>query len=206
MEIKRLGLVDYDQVLTLQRNIREELIGKAGGEALLLVEHPQVITLGRGATESDMAFCDEVFASRGIEIKRVDRGGKATYHGPGQAVAYPILDLSRRGKDLRAYVNGLEDALISTLSRFGVRGSPSRNPAGVFVRGMKIGSVGVSVRRWVTQHGVSLNVDNDLEVYNHFSPCGFDGSIMTRLADHAPAAMEDVFTILGDELKAILDV
>jgi lipoate-protein ligase B len=171
-----------------------------GEETLLLVEHPPVITLGRSGSEADLGLTAAQWAKRGIEVYAVDRGGKATYHGPGQVVAYPILDLRRRGRDLRAYVHALEDGCAAAVRRFGPDARPGRDPVGVFVGDAKIASLGVSVSRWITQHGLALNVTSDLAVYRWFTPCGLEGVPITRLADLAPVGFEEAKAALAEEL------
>ena len=188
----------------VQKNCRDELLAGAGPEVLLLVEHPPVITLGRSATPADLGISREAWSEKGVEVVEVERGGRATYHGPGQVVAYPIIDLRRRGRDLRAYVRALEDAGAATVIRFGVGARPGRDPIGVFVGEAKIGSIGVAVSRWVTQHGISLNVVNDLSVYRFFTPCGLTGVAMTRLCDLADVTFDQARAALTEEISARL--
>lgn len=188
MEVRHLGLAPYAVALALQRRCRDELLG-GGPEVLLLVEHPPVLTVGRSGDLADAGLPAEGWAARGVEVIEVDRGGRATWHGPGQVVAYPVVDLRRRGRDLRAYVHALEDAGAAAVRRFGAAARAGRDPVGVFVGAAKIASVGVSVSRWVTQHGIALNVENDLSAYRCFIPCGLAGVTMTRLADVARASV-----------------
>lgn len=171
---------------------------------IFLVEHPSTITLGRSTESADMILDSESLTAKGIEVLDVDRGGRATYHGPGQWAAYPVIDLSRRTKDLRAYIALLEDAGAAAVNSFGVPARPGRDPIGVFVGDLKIASVGVSVRRWTTMHGIALNVSNSMDVYDYFLPCGQSGSKMARLSDFAAATMESVANALGKELLSRL--
>jgi lipoate-protein ligase B len=188
MLVRDLGRSAYADALAEQRRCRDELLG-GGDEVLLLVEHDPVLTVGRSGGEGELGLTPEAWRARGVEVAFVDRGGKATWHGPGQVVAYPVVDLRRRGRDLRAYVRALEDAGAAAVRRFGADARPGRDPVGVFVGGAKIASVGVSVSRWVTQHGIALNVTNDLSVYEHFTPCGLQGVPVTRLADVAAGSV-----------------
>jgi len=204
MEIRDLGRMPYRLAHEAQRKCRDELLAGAGPEVLLLVEHPPVITLGRSATPADLGIGREAWGEKGVDVVEVERGGRATYHGPGQVVAYPIVDLRRRGRDLRAYVRALEDAGAAAVIRFGVEARPGRDPIGVFVGEAKIGSIGVAVSRWVTQHGISLNVANDLGIYRFFTPCGLTGVSMTRLCDLAEVSFDDARTALTEEISARL--
>jgi lipoyl(octanoyl) transferase len=200
MELRDLGFLAYREALAVQRRCREELLDGRGPEVLLLVEHPPVLTLGRSAGPEDLGLSQEEWSRKGVEVVRVERGGKATYHGPGQAVAYPIVDLRRRGRDLRAYVRTLEEAGVLALARFGITARAGRDPVGVFVGERKIASIGVSVSRWVTQHGIALNVATDLSVYRYFTPCGLTGVSMTRLADLVPATVAQGSARLAEAL------
>ncbi len=204
MELRRLGVTSFQAAWARQEECRAALLAGAGPEVLLLVEHPPVLTLGRSSRPGDAGLSLAAWAERGVEVVAVDRGGRATWHGPGQVVAYPILDLGRRGKDLRAYVGVLEDAAAAAARRFGIDARPGRDPVGVFVGPAKVASVGVSVRRWVTAHGVAVNVTNDLDVYRHFSPCGLAGVPVSRLAAFAPVTVDGVRDALAAELLARL--
>jgi lipoate-protein ligase B len=206
MEVRDLGLMAYAECVALQRRWRDELLAGRKGEALLTVEHPPVLTLGRLATPSDSGLSAAQWAEKGVEVHVADRGGRATFHGPGQVIVYPVIDLTRRGRDLRAYVRGLEDAGAAAVRRFGLNARPGRDPVGVFAGAAKIASIGVSVSRWVTQHGIALNVTSDLSVYQFFAPCGLEGVTITRLADLVPATFEEAKAALVEELLRRLDV
>jgi len=145
-------------------------------ECVWLLEHPAIYTAGTSADEA------ELLAPARFPVFRSGRGGRFTYHGPGQRVAYVMLDLSRRGRDVRAFVASLEDWLIATLAPLGVRGERRPGQIGIFVEGAKIASVGVRVRRWVSLHGMSLNVDPDLEHFSGIVPCGLADTTVTSLA------------------------
>jgi lipoyl(octanoyl) transferase len=149
-----------------------------GGSAdtLLLLEHPHVYTLGRNADAADVTAAREWLAARGIEVAPTDRGGKVTYHGPGQLVGYPILDLARLGRrDVRRYVRDLEEALVRALGGFGIVAEARDMPeTGVWAQGRKIASLGIHIQRWVTTHGFALNVTTDLAYFAGIVPCGLD--------------------------------
>jgi lipoyl(octanoyl) transferase len=145
-------------------------------ECVWLLEHPAIYTAG---TSADFA---ELLAPGRFPVFRSGRGGRFTYHGPGQRVAYVMLDLSRRGRDVRAFVTSLEDWLIATLARLGVDGERHPGRIGIFVEGAKVASIGVRVRSWVSLHGVSLNVDPDLEHFSGIVPCGLTDTKVTSLA------------------------
>jgi len=169
------GLVEYLQALTWQ----EELLGRRcqgeGQDSLLLLEHPPVFTLGRGGNER------HVLNPRQVPVYRVGRGGDVTFHGPGQLVGYPILDLTVHGRDVHAYLRSLEAVLISVLAEYGLRARRREGLTGVWVGEQKIASIGVGVRRWITYHGFALNVDPDLSYFADIVPCGLAGVRMTSL-------------------------
>ena len=148
----------------------------AVGDALILVEHPPVVTVG---VQGD----DGSAAHSGLPVVAVERGGHATYHGPGQLVGYPVVDLRGRGQDVRRFVRDLEELVARSVAPFGVRAGHLSGQPGVWVDGArKIASVGVAVDHWVTFHGFALNVDPELAAFERFRPCGLDGSVMTSLA------------------------
>lgn len=188
-----LGTAEYTSVLDLQHRLVRKRVAQAVGDAVLLVEHPHVITLGRRGQESN------VLNPGPVPVVRVERGGDVTYHGPGQLVAYPIVSLEARGVDLRRFVRDLEGATIETLARYGVVGKHVEKKPGVWlddpVRGeRKIASVGVAVSHWVTYHGVALNVNTDLGHFQRINPCGYGADIMTSVAQQVgqPVVFEEV--------------
>lgn len=178
LDVRRLGRTTYGDAHELQRELLEARVAGTIGDTLVLTEHEPVVTVGRG---SDRAAA----AGAGLPIAEVERGGEATYHGPGQVVAYPILQLPEGRRDLHRYLRDLEEVVIGVLGEFDVVGRRVEGLTGVWVGERKIASIGVAVRRWVTWHGLALNVHTDLQAFSGFRPCGLDAEVMTRLADHA---------------------
>jgi lipoate-protein ligase B len=177
LEVAAPGRVEYERAVAWQ----EALVARclAGGpDALLLLEHPPVYTLGRGADPIHLRFAAET----GAPIVRTHRGGQVTYHGPGQLVGYPILDLRRRRPDVRWYLRTLEDVLIDALGDLGVGAGRRDGLTGVWVGPRKIASIGVALRRWVTWHGFALNVEPDLGGFEAITPCGIADVQMTSVA------------------------
>ena len=182
LHVLPLGLVEYDQALELQRRLAQMRIRGEVDDLLLLLEHPPVITLGRGGKANHLLAEQGELRQRGIQFVEVERGGDITYHGPGQLVGYPILDLNLHGCDIHLYVRRLEEVLIRTLRNFGIDAERRVGLTGVWVGTQKIASIGVHIRRWVTWHGFSLNVDMDLSYFGLIVPCGIDGVAMTSMA------------------------
>ena len=180
--VVRLGPMGYEECLELQREIaRQRITGAIPEDVLLLVEHPPVVTLGRSSKQKNLVSSPEFLASRGVELFEVERGGDVTFHGPGQLVGYPIFDLKRHKQDLHWYLRSVEEALIRTLSQYGVPGERSTGYTGVWTRGRKIASIGVHARDWVTWHGFALNVTTDLSFFDLIVPCGIAGVEMTSI-------------------------
>jgi lipoate-protein ligase B len=176
----RPGTLTYRSAHALQEMLLERRWQEAE-DILILLQHPPVITLGRGAREESLLLPAAELARRGIDLERVGRGGDATYHGPGQLVGYPIVDLELLGRDLHRYLRLLETTLIDALAVFGLGGERLAGKTGVWVAGEKIASIGVGVRRWVSWHGFALNVGADLSGFSAIVPCGLPGVRMTSL-------------------------
>jgi lipoate-protein ligase B len=173
----------YAEALELQRQIaRDRISGAIPQDILLLVEHPPVVTLGRASKEKNLIASPEFLQSKGVELFEVERGGDVTFHGPGQLVGYPIIDLKRHRQDLHWYLRKIEEALINTLADFGIPGERNTAYTGVWTRGKKIASIGVHAREWVTWHGFALNVTTDLSYFDLIVPCGITGVEMTSIA------------------------
>ncbi|HEV8241733.1 MAG TPA: lipoyl(octanoyl) transferase LipB [Thermoanaerobaculia bacterium] len=178
-----LGSVPYDDGVRLQEKVRRALKDGEGPERLLLLEHPPVFTLGRNAGDGEITADAEWLAQRGIAVHESDRGGQATYHGPGQLVGYPILNLSPDRRDVRRYVADLCEVLVRTLAELGVEAAPRPSPhVGVWVGEEKIVSLGVHLSRWITTHGFALNVTTDVSAFGGIVPCGLPGISLTSIA------------------------
>jgi lipoyl(octanoyl) transferase len=178
-----LGAMIYSEALELQRQVaRDRISGAIPEDVLLLVEHPPVVTLGRSSKEKNLISSPAFLASKGVELFEVERGGDVTFHGPGQLVGYPIIDLKRHRQDLHWFLRQVEEALIRTLSRYGIPGERSTGYTGVWTAARKIASIGVHARDWVTWHGFALNVVTDLSFFDFIVPCGIQDVEMTSIA------------------------
>lgn len=176
LEVQWLGRVPYGEALDLQRRLAgDRIAGRLPLDRLLLLEHPPVVTLGRASDPS------HVLRSAGVDLFEVERGGDVTYHGPGQLVGYPILDLTGHRQDLHWYLRTLEQALISALVLLDIAAERRPGYTGVWTRGRKIASIGVHVKQWVTWHGFALNVTTDLSAFARIVPCGIAGVEMTSV-------------------------
>ena len=184
IEIRRLGRVPYADALALQRSLVEDRRAGRVDDLLLLLEHPHVLTLGvRGdGGRSHILATPDALESRGVEVHETGRGGDVTYHGPGQIVGYPIIDLQPDRCDVHRYVRDLEEVLIRTASDYGVEAGRVEGLTGVWVGREKLAAIGVRISRWVTSHGFALNVTTDLEYFNLIVPCGIADRSVTSLA------------------------
>ncbi|HEU4944376.1 MAG TPA: lipoyl(octanoyl) transferase LipB [Solirubrobacterales bacterium] len=214
--VVRCGLVPYDEALVAQRWLRDAREDGSIPDVLLLLEHPPVYTRGRRSTPEELPMADEWYAMQGIELRDTDRGGRVTYHGPGQLVAYPIVDLRPYGDDVHEYVRRLEQVAISALDEHGVAAQTIEGLTGVWTEGeppgstarpaervqksdgigppvreaRKIGSIGVHVSRGITTHGLSVNVSNDLQPFEWVVPCGIEGCQASSLSRELGAEQE----------------
>jgi len=180
--VEQLGLLEYGKALEYQRAVaRARIAGTIEEDVLLLVEHPPVVTLGRSAKERHLLASPELLAARGVELFEVERGGDVTFHGPGQLVGYPIIDLKRHRRDLHWYLRQVEEALIRALDGFGIAGERQAGYTGVWTNNRKIASIGVHARDWVTWHGFALNVSTDLGYFDLIVPCGIPAVTMTSI-------------------------
>lgn len=177
MHIRWLGRIPFSEALALQEKLVAHKIAGDPADHLLLLEHDPVYTMGRTPDASSLREAE----SLPHPVVRINRGGQATYHGPGQLVGYPILDLRPRGQDLHRYLRGLETLLIETLREFGIAASRREALTGVWVGERKIASIGVGVRRWISMHGFALNVCGDLAPFMRITPCGIAGVEMTSI-------------------------
>jgi lipoyl(octanoyl) transferase len=203
LTVANLGRRPYIEVLELQRRLcRERMAGERQDDVLLLVEHERVVTLGRSTRPSSLPLSRAALARQGVSVVEVERGGDVTYHGPGQLVAYPVLDLRQHREDLHWYLRQLEAVVITAL---GVVGVPAeRNPGltGVWTRGRKIASIGIHVKQWVTFHGFALNVTTDLRDFELIVPCGIEGVAMTSVG--AELGRNDARELWTESRRAIV--
>lgn len=186
LTVRDLGLVPYGEALDLQRQLCDDRIAGRIGDTLLLLEHPPVMTLGRGWKQSSLPIEPEALRRRGIEVFDIERGGDVTYHGPGQLVGYPILQLQDHKPDLHWYLRQLEGALIAALGSLGIPAQRRDGLTGVWAGTRKIASIGIHVRQWVTFHGFALNVTTDLSPFSLIIPCGIPDVEMTSVAHQLP--------------------
>jgi len=191
-----LGLRPYAEALAFQREVaRARIAGEIEDDVLVLVEHPPVVTLGRSAKDAHLLASPAYLREQGVELFEVERGGDVTFHGPGQLVGYPIIDLKQHRRDLHWYLRQVEQLLIDALATYGLR--CDRNPpyTGVWIENRKIASIGVHARDWVTWHGFALNVATDLRYFDLIVPCGIPSVRMTSLRAELPdehASLADV--------------
>lgn len=174
-EIRRLGIVPYDEALALQEALVAEALG--GRESLLLLEHEPVYTIGRTRDHSSLRNA----AHLPHPVVETNRGGQATFHGPGQLVGYPILHLGRRGRDIHRCLRFLEEVLLRACAEYGLTAQRREGLTGVWIADRKVASLGVGLRKWVTMHGFAINVCNPLEPFREITPCGIQGVEMTSL-------------------------
>jgi lipoyl(octanoyl) transferase len=209
-ELRELGRMAYGEAYALQRELADKRKRGEIPDQLLIVEHPHVITMGRNGRSENMLASEEVLARSGISFHHTDRGGDVTYHGPGQIVGYPILDLREWKRDVVAYVRGIEQAIIDTLAEFGIEGSRVEGATGVWVGGAKVCAIGVHISRWVTSHGFALNLDTDLQYFQYIVPCGLAKPVTSMRQLGSEATRAEVVTRLtgsfarnfGLEIKA----
>ena len=175
LNIIDLGLTEYQRALEIQKTLVKERLDNSTPDTLLLVEHPHVVTLGKQTSPNDVL-------NNSIPIVKIDRGGSATYHGPGQLIGYIIMDLRSKGISVPVLISKIHEIIILTLDELNIKAKREKNDTGVWIGQKKIASIGLSVRNWITYHGFSLNVNTDLERFNTIRPCGHDSQIMTSVS------------------------
>jgi lipoyl(octanoyl) transferase len=207
LRVVRPGRVAYAKALAWQREAAELVRGGGGPETLFLLQHPPVVTMGRRATQDHLLLSTEELAARGVEVVETDRGGDVTFHGPGQVVGYPILDLRRRGLGAHTYLRFLEEKLIAVLATYGIEAF--RDPAytGVWTKAGKIAAIGIRVSAGVSLHGFALNVNTDLAYFGLIVPCGIQGravASMERVLSR-PVDVEEVMDRLASAFTSPAD-
>jgi len=194
LEIVDLGRMRYADALEVQQHIVAQRKRGGGVDTLLYVEHPHVVTIGRNGKQQNILASEEILARTGIELYETDRGGDVTYHGPGQIVGYPILDLKEWKRDVHAYFSGVEQALIDALASFRICAEriAERGYEGVWVAGSKIAAIGIHISRWITSHGFALNLDTDLSYFKYIVPCGLTKPVCSLRSLGCQASREEV--------------
>ena len=181
MQILDLGIKDYKEVWKLQKVIHEKRIGKKIPNTLILVEHNPVITMGKSGQQSNVLFPLDSLKEKGVDFYRIERGGDATYHGPGQLIGYPIFNVRDGLAGIKPFIAGIEDSIIAALLDFGIEGQKKEKMIGVWAGKGKICSIGIAVKRWVSFHGFALNVNTDLSYFDLIVPCGLKNVEMTSM-------------------------
>ncbi|MGB3050354.1 MAG: lipoyl(octanoyl) transferase LipB [Polyangiales bacterium] len=203
----RLGTVDYAEAHRLQKELQGQRVRGEVGDLVLLLEHPPVLTMGRSAKAQHVLVAPEVLEARGIQVHEVGRGGDVTYHGPGQLVAYPIIDLKPDRKDVRKYVASLEETMIRTCADFGLAAGRIEGLNGAWIGERKVGAVGVRISRWVTMHGLALNVNSDLRQFEMIVPCGIEDKGVTSVSAELgrTVCVADLFEPLARHFAGLYD-
>lgn len=204
-EIRDLGRIGYAQAAELQRKLVEDRKRGLIPDQFLIVEHPHVITMGRNGHENNVLAGAAVLERAGIEFHPTDRGGDVTYHGPGQIVGYPILDLKEWKRDVVLYVRGVEQMIIDALAEFGIVAGRVKGATGVWVKDAKIAAIGIHISRWVTSHGFALNVDTDLSYFQYIVPCGLTRPVTSVRAQGSPATRPRVVAALVAQFARVFD-
>ena len=181
LEVYKLGLTEYDIALKLQEEIQEKRIEGKICDTLLLLEHPPTLTLAKGGDKEDILVSQEFLEEKRVAVRFTDRGGNITFHGPGQIVGYPIIDLNRINRDIHEYIIRLESVLINVLKDFLINANLDPEHVGVWTGNEKIAAIGVKVKKWVTKHGFALNVNNDLSFFELINPCGIKDKGVTSM-------------------------
>jgi lipoyl(octanoyl) transferase len=209
LEVVEPGRVPYGEALALQRDLARRVAAGAAPDTLILCEHPPVVTLGRASRPAHLLLPRDELVRRGVEVVDIERGGDVTYHGPGQLVGYPVLDLRRHGQDLHRYLRALEEVLIRAAAGFGVEAVRAPGKTGVWVGDRKLASIGIHVSRWVSWHGFALNVtEESLPGFDLIVPCGLAGVRMTALELEArrPVRLAEAATTVVEAFRATFHI
>jgi lipoyl(octanoyl) transferase len=207
LEVLDLGRMHYADALQVQQRLVEQRKRGEGSDTLLFVEHPHVVTLGRNGKEQHVLASEDILARSGIEFYETDRGGDVTYHGPGQLVGYPILDLREWKRDVHAYFSGVEQTLIEALAVFGIRAEriPQRGYEGVWVNQAKIAAIGIHISRWITSHGFALNLETDLSYFQYIVPCGLAKPVCSLRSLGCEATREEVMHAIAASFANVFE-
>jgi lipoyl(octanoyl) transferase len=204
-EVRDLGRIEYARAFELQQRLVEQRKQGLIPDQFLLLEHPHSITLGRNGRLENLLASESALRSAGIEFHSTDRGGDITYHGPGQSVGYPILDLRQWKRDVGAYVRAVEQVMIDALSDFGIGANRVPGCTGAWVDGRKIGAIGVHISRWVTSHGFALNVNTDLSYFGYIVPCGLAKPVTSMAQLGVDATLPEVNAQLAAKFGRVFD-
>jgi lipoyl(octanoyl) transferase len=206
-DLRNLHRVTYENGIALQSKLVEMRQNEELADQLLLLEHPPVITLGRGGRVENLLATPQALAANGVRFFETTRGGDITYHGPGQLVGYPIVHLGEGRRDVRRYVTNVEEVLIRTVGEFGIVATREEGKRGIWVGNDKIAAIGVRIARWVTSHGFALNVNTDLEHFRLITPCGLQGTGVTSIArlTGQPLEVENVRTIVASHFAEVFE-
>lgn len=204
-QLRDLGRIEYGKAFELQQQLVAERKQGEIEDQLLLLEHPHVITMGRNGRTENVLAGEEVLSRAGISFYPTDRGGDVTYHGPGQLVGYPILDLREWKRDVVGYVRAVEQVIIDTLSDFGVAAGRIPKLTGVWVEDRKIAAIGVHLSRWVTSHGFALNVSTDLSYFQYIVPCGLTKPVTSMAQLGVAADLTEVSRRLAGHFGRVFD-
>ena len=208
VQLLDIGLQKYIDAWNLQKQLFEEVTAKREKNYLILTEHSPVITLGKSSDEKNIVTNHNILESKNIDVVEIDRGGDVTFHGPGQIVGYPILNLNDFKKDIHWYLRSIEEVIIQTLSHFEISAGRIKDLTGVWVNNQKICAIGVKVTRWVTMHGFALNVSTQLDNFNHIIPCGINDKSVTSMQEitNQDFLMEKVKDKICESFKTVFNV
>ena len=204
-ELRDLGSMRYAEAFALQQQFVERRKRAEIPDQLLIVEHPHVVTMGRTSHDENLLCAPELLDRSGIDFHRTDRGGDVTYHGPGQIVGYPIVDLREWKRDVMAYVRALEQVLIDALTEFGIAAGREAGCTGVWTEQGKIAAIGVHISRWVTSHGFALNVATDLDYFRYIVPCGLTRPVTSMQALGCQADRDQVVAAVARSFARVFD-
>src|SRR5438309_117653 len=207
LAVQDAGRVRYADALHMQQQLVDARKRGAGVDTLLFVEHPHVVTMGRNGSQENILASSDVLARTGIDYAETNRGGDVTYHGPGQLVGYPILDLREWRRDVHAYFHGVEQSLIDALAVVGVCAEriAERGYEGVWVKGEKIAAIGIHISRWITSHGFAINIDTDLSYFKYIVPCGLSKPVCSLQSLGVQVSREQVMGAVAESFANVFD-